>query len=412
MSKIVTGIAALALCTGVAAPAAMAAPSPVTQPAAATQPGTASSSLADRIARSSFSPALKAKLRALTAKLPTGKAAVTPRARLAGSVDSQWREIRDGAIDGSQYQCADTALTGFVDDSINRLSDNDYFSLYLMSLYGGLDVPTYDALVFGRESRSNTFGYDGSYGNRLNHEMRTLKGFWDIHSSDIELMPMHGAQSFQDVRHVAEVLTWMGYGQSDADYLAGVFEDLLAESPGLQGGDHPLFTFNAFAYSNYDDPDPAAAGITDRIIMGDGILAGMKAIGLNKNAPEGILAHEFGHHVQYEDRLFDSPLTGPEATRRTELMADAFGTYFLVHKKGESDNKHDVLNDARSFYEVGDCSFTNNGHHGTPNQRSKASTWGADLATSSKPASYVMPSLQLDAKFEQQLPVILAPDAK
>ena len=35
---------------------------------------------------------------------------------------------------------------------------------------------------------------------------------------------------------------------------------------------------------------------------------------------------EFGHHVQFEDGLFNSPLTGAEATRRTELMADAFGT--------------------------------------------------------------------------------------
>lgn len=411
MSKLVTGIAVFALCTGVAAPAATAAPVGVIR-SGNTHPATQHLSLAERVARTSFSPALKAKLSTLIAKLPAGKSALTSRLGAADPVASDWRQIRDSAIDGSQYQCADTALSAFVDSSIDSLSDDDFVSLLIMNMYGGLDVPTYDALVFGHESRSNTFGLDGSYGNRLNHEMRTLKSFWDIRSSDIELMPMHGAQSFENVGHVAQVLTWMGYSQGDATYLAGVFDELLAKSPGLQGGDHPLFTFNAFAYSNYDDPDPAAAGITDRIIVGDGILTGMKAIGLDKNAPEGILAHEFGHHVQYEDNLFVSPLSGPEATRRTELMADAFGTYFLVHKKGESNNRHDVLKDAQSFYEVGDCSFADNGHHGTPNQRIKASTWGADMAAAAKPASYVMPSLQLDAKFEQQLPVIVAPDAR
>lgn len=410
MSKIVTGIAALALCTGAAAPVAMATP---TQASVTSTASTSTSpSLLDRLANTSFSPALKAKLTKLLTEYPDGIPAGSSHAGLAKATGSQWQELRDNAIDGSQYVCTDTALSGYIDDIINGLSDNDFIGLIIMNMYGGLDVPTYDALVFGHESRSNTFGLDGSYTNRLNHEMRALKGFWDIHSSDIELMPMHGAQSFKDTAHVAEVLTWMGYGQATADYLAEAFEEILAESPGLQGGDFPLFTFNAFAYSNQDDPDPAAAGISDRIIFGDGIAAGMKAIGLDKNAPEGILAHEFGHHVQYEDNLFDSPLTGPEATRRTELMADAFGTYFLVHKKGESNNKHDVLADAKSFYEVGDCAFDNDGHHGTPNQRLKAATWGADLATASKPASYVLPSLQLDAKFENQLPKIVAPDAQ
>ncbi|MGC4940496.1 hypothetical protein [Kribbella sp. DT2] len=38
-----------------------------------------------------------------------------------------------------------------------------------------------------------------------------------------------------------------------------------------------------------------------------------------------------GHHIQYEDGLFDSTLPAPEATRRTELMADSFSAYFLTH---------------------------------------------------------------------------------
>ncbi|MFG2559274.1 hypothetical protein [Streptomyces sp. NPDC048496] len=111
--------------------------------------------------------------------------------------------------------------------------------------------------------------------------------------------------------------------------------------------------------------------------MGDGILEALKAVGLRDTAPRAILAHEFGHHVQYEDNLFaNTTLTGPEATRRTELMADAFGTYFLTHSRGEALNTKRVLGSAQSFYEVGDCGFTNPGHHGTPNQRLAASSWG------------------------------------
>ncbi|MFG2913101.1 hypothetical protein ACGF0D_09445 [Kitasatospora sp. NPDC048298] len=54
----------------------------------------------------------------------------------------------------------------------------------------------------------------------------------------------------------------------------------------------------------------------------------MKAVGFGDTAPRAILAHEFGYQVHYADGLFDNTkLTGPEATRRTELMTDAFGTY-------------------------------------------------------------------------------------
>ena len=58
------------------------------------------------------------------------------------------------------------------------------------------------------------------------------------------------------------------------------------------------------------------------------------------------MGHEFGHHIQYELNLFDPPLTGAEATRRTELMADAFATYWAMHARGLSLNAKRVV-DAR-----------------------------------------------------------------
>ena len=83
-----------------------------------------------------------------------------------------------------------------------------------------------------------------------------------------------------------------------------------------------------------------------------------------------IMAHEFAHHVQFELGVFDTGPTDPaEATRRTELMADAMAAYFGVHKKGLALNKKRVIDALLSFYTVGDCEFADPGHHGTPLQR-------------------------------------------
>ena len=140
------------------------------------------------------------------------------------------------------------------------------------------------------------------------------------------------------------------------------------------------------------------------MIFGDGIVDALNALGIGDVGPRVVLAHEFGHHIQFEDGLFDSPLTGPEATRRTELMADAFGTYFAVHAKGLSLNRKRVLNAEQTFFEVGDCSFTNNGHHGTPLQRMRAAAWGASVADAARPQSYILPSRTFAAMFDQKLP--------
>jgi hypothetical protein len=123
------------------------------------------------------------------------------------------------------------------------------------------------------------------------------------------------------------------------------------------------------------------------------------------------MGHEFGHHVQFEDGLFDSPLTGAEATRRTELMADAFGTYFAVHARGLALNAKRVLDAEQTFFEVGDCAFSDPGHHGTPLQRLRSAAWGASVASSAQPQGQILPSLTFAGLFVQQLPILVAPDA-
>ncbi|MEW2489575.1 hypothetical protein [Streptomyces sp. NPDC048411] len=357
---------------------------------------------------SRLSPEAKALADKILAALPAGwQQRRDAAAAKYGIHDTQWADLRDSAINPGDYQCGSTAMRDY---SRKMLEGADPGLLFALSFFGVLDMPTYDALFFGSESKSNTFGVNGEYTNELTHEGKNLKKFWDIYSDDIQLMPMHGGALFSSPERLAPVVGLMyGLEGQDAQNVAQLFILLVNADPVLQGGNNPIFTFNAFAFSEKGDPQPA--GISDRIVMGDGILEALKAVGLGDTAPRAILAHEFGHHVQYEDNLFaNTTLTGPEATRRTELMADAFGTYFLTHSRGEALNAKRVLGSEKSFYEVGDCGFKSPGHHGTPNQRFAASSWGASVADDAANQGHILPSLKLDELFEAKLPDIVKPD--
>ena len=85
-------------------------------------------------------------------------------------------------------------------------------------------------------------------------------------------------------------------------------------------------------------------------------------LGLGDVGPRVIMAHEFGHHVQFELGVFQTGPTDPaEATRRTELMADAMGADIGLHKEGLAFNRKRVIDALLSFYTVGDCQFASPG---------------------------------------------------
>ncbi|MFB7448237.1 hypothetical protein [Streptomyces sp. NPDC056194] len=360
---------------------------------------------------SRLSPALKALVDQMLAELPADwQQRRDAAAARYGIHDTQWAELRDSVINPDDYQCGSTAFREYAHGLRTGIEDQDLRDW--LDVFGAFDIPTYDALFFGGASKDNTFGVHGDYTEELTKEHKDLKKFWDVYSDDIQLVPMHGREVFSSPDRVARVLSLM-FGITNepvVQRLAGVVISLVNADPVLQGGDNPLFTFNAFAFSEKGAPNPA--GVSDRIVMGDGILEALKAVGLGDTAPRTVLAHEFGHHVQYEDGLFaGTTLTGPEATRRTELMADAFGSYYLAHHRGLRFSDTATLRAAKSFYEVGDCGFTSPGHHGTPNQRLAASLWGASVAEDTVKKNYVLPSLKLDELFEAKLPDIVKPDA-
>ncbi|AXE76373.1 hypothetical protein [Streptomyces atratus] len=383
-------------------------------PAAAADDVTASASIASSgspLDTSRLPPEAKALVDQALADLPADwQERRDAAAAKYGIHDTQWAGILNSAIKPGDYQCQNTEFRDYSTSLLAGVDDPELLDwLYVFSAF---DLPTYEALFFGSESKSNTFGYNGEYTNQLTSEGKNLKRFWDIHSDDIQIVPMHGGEFYSSPERVARTLAVLYGIKNDAVVLrlAKVITGLVNDFPSLKGGDNPIFTFNAFAYSEEGNPNPS--GISDRIVVGDGILEAMNAIGLGDTAPRAVLAHEFGHHVQYEDKLIDkTTLTGPEATRRTELMADAFGTYFLTHSRGEALNTKRVLDSAKSFYQVGDCSFSSVGHHGTPNQRLASSAWGASVVNDAADQGHILPSLKLDELFEAKLPDIVKPDA-
>ncbi|GAA3375034.1 hypothetical protein GCM10020367_41250 [Streptomyces sannanensis] len=366
-------------------------------------------SLQSLIDTSAMSPRTKALAEKILAKLPADwQSRADAAAAKYGIDDSPWSDLRDSVINPDDYQCPSTELKTWARSLL--MGAEDPFAIFMLSIFDGFNLPTYDALIFGAESSSNKFGVNGEYTQSLNSEMKNLKRFWDIDSADIELIPLHGADVFSSRERVARTLSVLygGTPESQLD-LADMFIELVTMEPILKGGANPIFSFNAFAYT--EEREPAPTGISDRIVMGDGILQGMTAVGLGDVAPKAIQAHEFGHHVQYENDLFVSDLPRPEATRRTELMADAFGTYYLTHARGEALNTKRLLGSEQSFYEVGDCGFDNPGHHGTPNQRLAASTWAAGVANNAADQGHILPSLTFAEKFEAKLPDLVKPDA-
>lgn len=260
--------------------------------------------------------------------------------------------------------------------------------------------------------RRPAYALTPTYRQQLTNPFRDAKKFWDIQSGDIQLMAMHGEGVLQDPARLSRLLNAVyGLSATESEGYAKYVVATVAKTPALKGGGNPIFTLNAFAFSGTGDQDPVVAALPDKLIFGDGILDALEYMKIGDVGPRAVLGREFGHRVQYEDNLFDSPLTGAEATRRTELMADAFGTYFATHSRGLSLNAKRVLQAERTFYEVGDCALNNPGHHGTPNQRVRASTWGADLANSAQKQGHILPSLSVAASFDKALPDLVKPDA-
>ena len=317
------------------------------------------------------------------------------------------------AINPGDYVCSSTPLVDYLNQTINEAFAVEPDILLTLLDFAADQVPTYDAILFQTEATPQSFGYDGEYTRRMITTEKDLKRFWDINSGPIQLVGMHGTMLL-DVERVARVYeaVFTSGGQpiphSLALQFARIVHDALAASQTMDGGDWPLFSFNAFAV-------PGDGGSPPKIVMGDGVLESYKVIGFDDVAPQAVYAHEFGHHVQFQKGYFDDPRAtsgdAAEQTRYTELMADAFGAYYLTHKRGAALNRKRVTQFLQVYFNVGDCAFDNPGHHGTPLQRMRAATFGFNVADQAQNQGHILTADQFHRLFLAAYPSFIAPDA-
>ncbi|MBV2353918.1 hypothetical protein KUM39_06015 [Streptomyces sp. J2-1] len=325
----------------------------------------------------------------------------SPAARL------QKRLAEDGdpadVIDPADYRCdTNTPVRNWLADSRADWTASDQSAGDLF-----LQVVLLDSVLFP-DAHSKDFGPHGEFTKAVNKSFTGLGRFWDIDPSRISVVAMH-SDVLRDPAGIARVFEEAFGVEESAALQFGEALATIADQDKFDHGDHPYFTFNAFAINGLDLGD--GRSIPPEIIMGDGVLQGFKAVGLDDVAPASIVAHEYGHHVQYQRDLFDSPLTGPEASRRTELMADSFAGYYLTHVRGAHLGWNRVRDFQKVFFQLGDCSFAAASHHGTPEQRLHAAQYGFTLAELAFPRGQVMPTTKFAAKFERVLPLLVAPNA-
>jgi hypothetical protein len=357
-----------------------------------------------------LSPADQARLDAITAHLPADWQGRLARVRSEVDIESSGvEEVVAAAIDPSLYECQPTAFSHYANSLLEGV---DLGTLLILLNLGVLNYPAYDAILYGKPGNTEDYGLPAGYKTPVTQAVKQSQKFWDVDLFDVKTVAMQNDMLADHARMTRLIAALFETDEADAAETATLVMDVLADSPPLDGGRNPIFTLNAYAFTAEGETDPLVQGIPDKVVFGEGMAIALDALGVGTTGAKAVVGHEMAHHVQFEQGYFDSPLTGPEATRRTELMADAFGTYFVAHKRGMNFNAVQIHQAEQTFYQVGDCAFDNNGHHGTPNQRLKASVWGAELARATASPFPVLASDALFAKFEKKLPSFVKPDAR
>lgn len=183
--------------------------------------------------------------------------------------------------------------------------------------------------------------YFSTYGERTdemkgNHDSMTT--FWSTNpsrasgSSNVLLFGMHGVDLAEETMLVATLQQMYRLDGGEAIAVAGKIQSIIGTLPGAFN--NPVLTANAIAIQSLN-PD-GSKGERDSIIVGDGVFKFLEWLNLSSDGPDYIHSHEFGHHLQYDlgvDKIGNG-WTNAEETRRWEMMADVFGSYYNAHEKG------------------------------------------------------------------------------
>ncbi len=341
------------------------------------------------------------KLTQLNSSLPA-KEKLKQNLRLLLKTHPQYQFAVRRALKLESAECNDnTKVTQWLNGQLADWDDE------VLDYVFGLDMlylPTLDALIFENSSLNQYFGKNGEYTQRITKTFKDLKRFWNIRSSDIALVAMHGNMLADRDKLVRTYEAAYDLSNTDAQFYADFVLAVLDVFPQLRDGNHPIFTFNSVAFNGFEYPPYGV--LADKIVVGDGIMEAYTAIGYGDVAPQAILAHEFGHHIQYQLNLIADEESA-EAARRIELMADAFAAYYLSHARGASMQWKRVQQFLQVFFNIGDCSVESFDHHGTPAQRMAAAQWAYNLANNAQKQGHILTAQQFSVLFEAALPVIL-----
>ena len=269
-----------------------------------------------------------------------------------------------------------------------------------------------------------TTEYFGRYGERTELMMgnhRDMKSFWynatrtttttnattttTTTRDDVVLLGMHGSELLDENNLLYTLMRMHDIDDYGARFLMERIREIISSLP--DGYDNPLLTANAMAIRSIDrgadmrnvdggigdgkDVDDDGSAIPRReernsIIVGDGIFDFLSWLSLDTvPGVSYIHSHEYGHHVQYDlgvNEVLGDGSAIPEATRWWEMMADAYGSYYIGHVRGGDMEDDASLHDVhRTAYSLGDCESSIGTHHGLPRQRECASNYGSYLAS-------------------------------
>lgn len=264
----------------------------------------------------------------------------------------------------------------------------------------------YVAVLFEKNMQEQYFGLNGEYTDQIKGTFNDLKRFWDIEAKNIGLVAAHGSQLRDRNKIYTVYRSQFGLSPDTSKLYTDEVINSIKNFPEYLNGNHPFLTFNAYAHQ--EKKYGCVGQVPDKLIIGDGFLRAYDQLGYGDIAPQAILAHEFAHQIQYDLGIMDHSIKyTPEYSRRTELMADAYAAYFLAHQEGNGRQWKRAQKFLDIFFNVGDCDFENNLHHGTPNQRRAATEWGANLANSPQDANLILSGKRFAELFDADLPDLI-----
>lgn len=293
------------------------------------------------------------------------------------------------AVDPSE--CSSSPLDPIIEGYLNEF---DFWDFVLYPDYASISQLA--AII---DNSKQYFGANGEYTHLVVKQQRRLESFWNM-PNQIRINGQHTA-TLDNRDRVAQVFMVFGNATpGDAYYIADQVIAMSKESRVFP--ETPLLAFDGFATTS------------KLIVLGDGLITALTATGIADDiVVAGIISHEWGHQLQYANskKWFgfsadDRPQTA-EFTRQMELEADFFSSYFLTHKRGGAYNWKRVAGFNELFFNIGDCSFTSPGHHGTPRQRLNASRLGYSVADQTMPRGHILSADRLHQIFMQNFKSLL-----